>query len=149
MRFSKEQCDVLGGIVAIAAFLLADAVFIARLMRSPGAERAFGLLLVALLLPATYLLVSASALSRPPIYAVWLGLFLLFLVVELLLDYVLGAPFREVRWQVILYVTLFFGAFGGLIGVAGLAGRTWALAAIAGFLSVAVLAFVQHRVTGL
>lgn len=79
----------------------------------------------------------------------WVGLFITYLLVELLLDYILQAPFREVRWQVILYVTLFFGALGGMIGVAGQAGRAWTIAAVIGFFSTAILAFPQHRVTGL
>jgi hypothetical protein len=149
MAFSRVTCDLLGGIVAVSAFLLADAVFVARLMKSPGAEQIFGVLFVLLLVPLVYLGVSTLHLPPPPIYSVWIGLFMLFLVAELLLDYVFKVPFREVRWQVVLYVMLFFGSLGGMIGVARQAGRGWAVAAIIGFLSTTVLAFVQRRVTGL
>jgi hypothetical protein len=149
MTFSKDACDLLGGIVALAAFVLADVVFLARLMRSPGVEQIFGVLILLLFVPLAYLGISAFHVPRPGIYFVWIGLFMLFLVVELLLDYVFKLPFRAVRWQVVLYVMLFFGSLGGMIGVARQAGRGWALAAIVGFLSTAVLAFVQRRVTGL
>jgi hypothetical protein len=148
MALSREQCDLLGGVVAIAAFVLADAVFIARLMRSPGAEQVVGALFLLLFVPVLYLGISAFHLARPGIYVVWIALFMLFLAAELLLDYVFKTPFREVRWQVILYVTLFFGSLGGMIGVARQAGRAWAVAAIIGFLSTVVLAFVQRQVTG-
>jgi hypothetical protein len=149
MTFSREQCDLLGALVAISAFLLADAVFISRMLKNPEAEWLFGLLLLMLLVPLTYLMISTLYLPRPPIYLGWIGLFMIYLVVELLLDYVFKVPFREVRWQAILYVMLFFGALGGMIGVASLAGRRWGIAAIVGFLSTTVLAFVQHRQTGL
>ena len=135
--------------MALLAFLLADAVFIARLAGRSDVERMMGLAFLALSIPTTYLLWAASRDGRPGIYFAWLLLFLAFLVVEALLDYVLHVPFREVRWQVVLYVMLFFGSLGGMIGVAGLAGRRWAVAAIVGFLSTAVLAFVQRRATGL
>lgn len=106
-------------------------------------------MLVTLLIPAAYLLASSFHLPRPRIYIVWVGLFALFLVAELLLDYVFAVPFRHVRWQLIAYVVLFFGSFGGLIGLASLQGRAWGVAAIVGFLSTAILAFLQHRATGL
>ena len=67
---------------------------------------------------------------------------------KLLLDYVLKIEFRPVRWMVISYVMLFFAGTGGLIGIAGRAGRNWALAAIILFLTMTVLAFVQRAITG-
>ena len=39
---------------------------------------------------------------------------LAWLVVEALLDYILKIDFRQVRWMVISYVTLFFAAAGGI-----------------------------------
>jgi len=149
MEFSKERCDLLGGIVAISAFLFADAVFIARMTKNPKVEWVFGLFLLLLVIPVAYLQVSAFYLPRPRIYFVWIGLFSLYLLIELLLDYLFKVPFRDVHWQVILYVTLFFGSFGGMIGVASLAGRPWGFVATIGFLSTTFLAFVQHHVTGL
>ena len=149
MAPTKSQCDLLGGVVALLAFGLADAVFLARMAGGLRAERLFGLFFLGLGVPTVYLLVTASRHARPPIYVAWLGLFLLFLLAEAALDYVFDVPFREVRWQVIAYVTLFFGALGGMIGVAGIAGRWWGTAAIIGFFSTALLAFLQHRTTGL
>jgi len=46
--------------------------------------------------------------------------------------------------MVISYVTFFFAAAGGMIGVANLAGSGWAIAAVILFLIMAVLAFVQR-----
>ena len=50
--------------------------------------------------------------------------------------------------MVVGFVTLYFAALGGMIGVAALAGRAWTLSAIALFFVTAVLAFVQRAVTG-
>ena len=74
---------------------------------------------------------------------------ILYLLGELLLDYILELPFRTVRWQAIAYVTLFFGATGGMLGVASLAGRGWSVTAIAIFLVMAALAFIQRSITGM
>jgi hypothetical protein len=50
--------------------------------------------------------------------------------------------------MVISYVMLFFAGSGGILGIATNAGRGWSLLTIALFLAMAVLAFVQRRVTG-
>jgi hypothetical protein len=71
-----------------------------------------------------------------------------FLIVELMLDYVLKIEFRQIRWLVIPYVMLFFAATGGMIGVASQAGKAWTIAAVASFLIMAILSFVQRFVTG-
>jgi hypothetical protein len=75
---------------------------------------------------------------------------LIFLMVELFLDYLLNIEFRQVRWMVISYVTLFFAATGGLLGVvAYAANRAWIVSAVILFLVMAALAFVQRAVTGM
>ncbi|MBN2346734.1 MAG: hypothetical protein JXO51_10135 [Candidatus Aminicenantes bacterium] len=95
------------------------------------------------------MLLTAPRLQRPALYYVQVGLLLAYLAVEALLDYILKIDFRHVRWMTIAYVTLFFSASGGMIGVAMLAGRPWGLAAIALFLAMAVLSFVQRAITGM
>lgn len=74
---------------------------------------------------------------------------LAWLVVEALLDYIVKVDFRKVRWMVISYVVLFFAGTGGMLGVAANAGRGWSISAIILFLIMAVLTFVQRRVTGM
>ena len=149
LGFSLDQCNRLGGILAIALYLLTIGVFTARLAKRPGLEHWLGLAMIILIIPLVYLLVSAFYLDRPRIYFLWIGLMILFLLVELLLDYILELPFRTVRWQAIAYVMLFFGATGGMLGVAGLAGRAWSVSAVALFLVMAALAFIQRSITGM
>ena len=149
LRFSESLCDLLGGIVAMLVMALANAVFVFRLLEMPGAGYVAGLLFLLLLLPLAYLYVSSFSLNRPGIYRVWVGLMILFLGVELIADYSLHLPFREVRWQAIAYVVLFFASLGGMIGLAGMAGRRWVIPAMVGFWVTAVMAFVQRQLTGL
>lgn len=100
-------------------------------------------------IPLVYPLLKAPRLERPMLYYLQIGLMLIFLLVELLLDYVLMIEFRQIGWMVISYVMLFFAATGGMLGVAANAGRSWTLSAVILFLVMAVLAFVQRAVTGL
>jgi hypothetical protein len=52
--------------------------------------------------------------------------------------------------MVISYVTLFFAATGGLLGVvAYAANRAWIVSAVILFLVMAALAFIQRAVTGM
>ncbi len=74
---------------------------------------------------------------------------LAYLLVELLLDYVFKIEFRQVRWMVISYVTLFFAGTGGMIGIAGNAGGRWTILSVILFLIMTVLAFLQRAKTGL
>jgi hypothetical protein len=143
------KVNLLGALVAVVYYVLVIFVFVARLLGKPRLEHALGYLLLALAVPLTYMLLTAPALQRPAIYYVQVGLLLAYLAVEALLDYILQIDFRHVRWMTIAYVTLFFAGSGGMLGVAMLAGRPWGLAAIALFLVMTVLSFVQRAITGM
>jgi hypothetical protein len=64
-----------------------------------------------------YLIYIAFQLDRSPLFGFQVGLFWAFLIPELLIDYSFQTKFRQVRWMVIAYVTFFFAATGGMIGV--------------------------------
>jgi hypothetical protein len=83
------------------------------------------------------------------LYYIQIGCMLAWLVAEALLDYLLRVDFRQVRWVVVGYVVLFFAGTGGMVGIATNAGRGWSLAAVALFLIMAILTFVQRAVTGM
>jgi len=55
---------------------------------------------------------------------------------------------RLVRWLVIPYVTLFFAATGGMIGIASRAGKVWTIAAALSFFAMTILSLVQRHITG-
>jgi hypothetical protein len=74
---------------------------------------------------------------------------IIFIIVEFLVDWFPKLEFRDNLLIVIPYVMLFFGATGGMIGVASLARRRWAVVTIVSFLIMTVLAFTQRQVTGM
>ncbi len=143
-----EKTNILGVIVADVYFLTCILIFTSRLMNKPEFGHSLGYFQFLLAAPLIYLLITAPGLNRPVLYYIQGGLLLLFMVVELLLDYVLRIDFRQTSWMVISYVVLFFAATGGMLGVAANAGRVWTISAVALFLIMAVLTFVQRAVTG-
>ena len=82
-------------------------------------------------------------------YFLWLGLMILFLTVELVIDSILELEFRSAKWATVSYVVFFFAATGGMIGIAGQAGKWWTAATVLTFLVMAAMAFVQRAKTGL
>ena len=143
------KTNLLGAVVAIAFYLSASLVFTFRLLGRPQYERWLGYFEFMLAIPLIYLLLNAPALHRPTLYYIQIGCMLAWLVMEALLDYILKVDFRNVRWMVISYVVLFFAGAGGMLGVASNAGRAWSIPADILFLVMAVLTFVQRRVTGM
>lgn len=139
----------LGALLAVAIFSLCIFIFIARLLRRPALGLQIGAVLQLAILPLLYLLWTAPQVPRPLLYYIQAGLMLVFLMVELFLDYIFKIKFRNARVYVIPYVMLFFAGTGGMIGIAANAGREWSIAAGALFLVMAVIAFVQRGVTGL
>ncbi len=144
-----EQLNLLGAIVTLLFFTSAIGVFIGRLANAPIFGFTMGLIEFFLILPVLYLLFTASAQHRNTLYFVQLLLFILWLIVELLFDYVYKLDFRNTRWIVILYVMLFFSAAGGMLGIGSLAGKGWTLALVILFFVMGILAFVQRAITGM
>lgn len=143
-----NDMNLLGAVTAVAFFISAILVFIFRLLNEPRFERWLGYFEYLLAVPLLVMLFTAAPLKRPILYFVQVGLLLAWLALEALLDSLLKIEFRKVRWMVIVYVTLFFAACGGMVGVAAQAGPAWSFAAIGLFLITGVLAFVQRAVTG-
>jgi hypothetical protein len=140
--------NTLGAIVAILFYISAIFVFVFRLLRKPGAGHRIGYFEFLLAVPLIYLLFEAPRLHRPALYSIQIGCMLAWFLVSAMLDYIFHVNFRSVRWMVIVYVVLFFAGTGGLLGVAAQAGPPWSAAAIALFLVMTVLTFVQRAVTG-
>ena len=92
--------------------------------------------------------------SEDGFWALWrerIGFLLMlgFMVLEFILDYGLKTNFRRSRWGVIAYVTFFFAATGGMLGVAMMGGPVWMTVSLVLFFVMATLAFIQRRVTGM
>lgn len=149
MSILNKNIDLLGAIVAVAFYFSAIMVFAFRLGGKPQVGYWLGIFEFCLAIPMLYLLIKAPEHNRPIIYYIQIGLMLLWLVVELFIDYILKIDFRRIKWIVISYVTLFFAGTGGMLGVAAKAGRGWSIVSIVLFLVMAILTFVQRRVTGM
>ncbi len=145
----QERLNLLGAITAQVIFISSIMVFLSRMIIKIGTWHWVGIPILLMIFPLTYLLVKAPGSDRPFIYYLQIGLMLVYLIVLFSVDYVLRYDFRQTRWMVISYVMLYFAGAGGMIGVASLAGRGWAVSSIILFLVAAVLAFVQRAVTGI
>jgi hypothetical protein len=141
--------DLLGAVTAVVFYGLAILVFATRLCGKPQVGHRLGAAMFLLAVPLVYLLIAAPGDHRPALYYVQIGLLLLWMAVELLLDYILKTDFRRIRRMVIGYVVLFFAGSGGMLGVAAYTGRGWSMVSIALFLIMAALAFVQRKKTGM
>lgn len=149
MSLLNMNIDLIGMIIAILIYSSAILVFVARLCGKKRIEFITGIFELLLSIPLMYLLIRAHADSRPLLYSIQVGLMLLWLVIELLLDYILKMDFRKTKWMVICYVMLFFAGTGGMLGVAAHAGRGWSFLSVFLFLTMTILAFVQRKKTGM
>ncbi|MFC1928840.1 hypothetical protein ACFLXK_04470 [Chloroflexota bacterium] len=144
-----NRINLYGAVLANVINLATIAIFIARLFENPELGHWIGIIVQLSIIPLIYLLYSAKPLNRPKIYYIWISLMIVFIVVEFLLDWYPKVDFRDNLTIIIPYVMLFFGATGGMIGVASLAGKKWVVITATSFLIMAVLAFVQRQITGM
>ena len=144
-----KTVNLIGAITANVYMLFVIALCVARMVGQYELGRWIGLASTLVVVPLAYLFASGFRANRPLIYFVWLSLMILFVLVELIIDHIFQLDFRSVQWAVILYVMFFFGATGGMIGVAAQAGRLWASVTGIIFLIMAALAFIQRAMTGL
>ncbi len=139
----------LGAVVAVLLYVSAICVFAFRLMGKPQWGYSVGIFELCLAIPLVFMLVKASQFGRPPLFYIQIALVLAWLAMELMLDYVLKLDFRNTRWLLITYVTLYFASFGGMLGVTAYAGKGWTVVSVILFLVMALLAFIQRRLTGI
>lgn len=144
-----NRINLYGAVLANVINFTAIAIFVARLLEDPELGHWIGILIQLSIIPLIYLLYAARSLNRAIIYYIQVGLMIVFIIVEFLLDWYPKIEFRNNLQIVIPYVMLFFGATGGMIGVASLAGKSWTIATVISFLIMAVLAFVQRQITGM
>lgn len=144
-----HEVSMLGAITATAYFLMVIALFTARMTGRLEFAKWIGLVSILTIIPLAYLFYDGLKADRPFIYSIWIGLMLLFLLLELLVDHILKLDFRSDLRTAIPYVVFFFAATGGLIGVASQAGKQWMYIAVVLFLVMASMAFIQRARTGL
>lgn len=143
------KLNLLGAYVAIVILLTSSLIFIFRLNNNSTAEYWTGLLFILMIFPLIFLIHKSIHLERSKLYYIQLGLMIGFILLELLLDYIFKVNFRASKLLLIFYVTMFFAGTGGMIGVASLAGKQWAVISIILFLIMTSLAFYQRFKTGM
>jgi hypothetical protein len=149
MSADIQYVNRLGALVSLVTLLLCILIFVFRLRGMAVTERWLGILFMAMAIPFSYLLITANSFERPAIYYIQLTAILLFILIELILDYIFKIDFRKVPWMTIGYVMFFFAGTGGLIGIASQAGKGWTMLAVVLFLLMTFLAFFQRAKTGM
>ena len=149
MAADLHKTNRVGGLVSLIALGLCILIFVFRLSGFPEIERILGVLFLLTGVPFLYLLLLARTHQRPTIFYIQISAILLFILMELFLDYAFKIDFRNVPWMTISYVIFFFAGTGGLIGIASLAGKKWGTIAIVLFLIMTFLAFWQRAKTGM
>ena len=144
-----SHINLLGAILASVINLSTILVFTFRLLDKPEVGHWIGITVQLSIFPLVYLLYAARRFNRRWIYFIWIGLMIVFIIVEFIVDWYPKVNFRDNLSIVIPYVMLFFGATGGMIGIASLAGKKWTIVTVITFLVMFVLAFIQRSVTGL
>ena len=144
-----NRTNTLGAILANIINLSTILVFIFRLLEEPEIGHWIGIIVQLSIFPLVYLLYTGRRFNRRRIYFIWIGLMIVFIIVEFIVDWYPKIDFRDNLSIVIPYVMLFFGATGGMIGVTSLAGKRWTIVTVITFLIMFVLAFIQRSVTGM
>ncbi|HET7802480.1 MAG TPA: hypothetical protein VFL38_18805 [Humibacillus xanthopallidus] len=92
------------------------AIFILRDRRLDLIQR-YGWLYFLLAIPATYAIVLAQQEQKAPQYTIFLTIYLAFLAIEALYDWVLKIPFREsMDWRLLVpYVALYISSSYGFV----------------------------------
>ena len=144
-----NRVNLYGAITANVINISTILIFVARLLEKPEIGHWIGIIIQFTIIPLFYLLYAARSLNRARIYYIQVSLMIVFIIVEFLVDWYPKIEFRNNLLIVIPYVMLFFGATGGMIGVASLAGKRWTVVTILSFLIMFVLAFIQRQITGM
>ncbi len=145
---SKGSIDLLGSVIANVNNILLIGIFLARLRKYKKTEYWLGLLFILSIIPLIIMFVKAFESDRAILYFIQLGLMISFVVLELSLDYILKIDFRKKKIIVIPYVTLFYAAVGGMIGVAGQNGKQWLIITVTTFLVMTIFSLIMHFKTG-
>lgn len=144
-----NNLNIIGACLSLLILSICILVFVFRLLGNRKVEYSLGWILIVLIIPLTFLLITARQFQRPPIYYIQMGLMIAFLIIELFLDYIYKLEFRKITWITVIYIIIFFSGTGGMIGVATLAGEIWMIAAVVLFFIMTILSLVQRKITGM
>ena len=135
--------DLIFGLSAIAFNLLIAGVFIASRHAKMRLVHQIGIALLALAIPFALVLYHALTAVNDPYVSIALGFVLLYLLAELLLDFILKIDFRSRFITHFPYILLEYSAFAGLLYTAFSISRPWGWAVSITFW-VAMLALIYY-----
>jgi len=141
---SKENINLIGSLIANLNNIFLIGIFLARIYKYKKIEYWLGLLFIASIIPLALMFVEAFEMNRPLLYFIQLILIICFILFELTLDYILKMDFRQNRNILILYITLFYASFGGMIGIAGQSGKYWLIITVITFLIMTFFSLLMH-----
>jgi hypothetical protein len=113
-------------VLCAAAFnLLIAGIFVAQKKVRHKMTRTLGILWLGLAIPLSIVFVRYLVIGRETWITIYFVCILLYMLVELLLDYVLKADFRSKKITHIPYIILEYIALFGLIGISFAIDRVW------------------------
>ena len=143
------EVNMVGAFVGVSYYLMCILIFICRLAGRSEYGDWIGIVQFPIVVLLVLLLAVSVRFDRSTLYYVQVILMIVFVLLEILLDYILKIDFRRTLAVVIPYVVLFFAATGGMLGVISLCGRVWTVVSVILFFVMAALAFIQRAVTGM
>ncbi len=148
MFTSKENINLIGALIANLNNILLLCIFLARIYKYQTVEYWLGVIFILSIIPLLFMFIKAFEINRHLLYFIQLSLIIGFIIIEFVLDYLLGIDFRHNRIIVIPYTTLFYASFGGMIGIASQAGKSWSLVTVFTFLIMTFFSLYMHFKTG-
>ena len=117
--------DLIFVLSAVAFNLLIAGIFIAQKHGRTQVVRRLGIAMLALGFPLVYVFIQYLTAAKAAWILIYFVFIFLYLVVELLLDYILKYDFRSRKITHIPYIILEYVALFGFIGIAFDIHRTW------------------------
>jgi hypothetical protein len=120
-----DPFDLIFGISGLIFNLMVIGVYVAQKHERPRLVKAFGSVVICLAIPLAAVFIDYLIGGRPLWIMMYLGFILLYLFVELFLDFILKIEFRKKLILHIPYIVLFYVASFGFIGISFSIDRTW------------------------
>jgi len=117
MKSSKATRDTIFIASSILFNILVSAVYVLSNLNQMELVRAIGVPIIMLIIPFAYTLNRFLKDNEDKWIIYSNAVIILYLLIELLLDYVLLIPFREILLMHIPYILVFYGAEFSIIGV--------------------------------
>ncbi len=134
-------------IISFVFYLTSIFIFILRIINFTLFEYYLGLIQVSLLLIIAIMFFNHNLNNYDVLFYIQIIVFVIWLVFEFILDYILKIDFRNKPVLLIPYVILFFAACGSVIGFLSRINKKSAIIGVILFFITFILAFFQHFVS--